>query len=101
MHVAPPTLSPRAFKPGRLVKKTLKRVVPLVLAVVFVPWGLAAYVAFGLLDVCRNSRRNLVTLDRYFAGNGVFTANARELVSVREHDDPVHRLHRPAGLDEL
>ncbi len=73
MQVAPATLSPRAFKPGRLVKKTLKRVVPLVLAVVFIPWGLAAYVAFGLLDVCRNSRRNLVTLDRYFAGNGVFT----------------------------
>ena len=73
MQVAPPALRPRSINVGRLVKKTLKRVVPLTLAVIFVPWALAVYVAFGLLDFSRNGRRTLTTLDRYFAGNGVFT----------------------------
>ena len=73
MQVAPPALRPRSINVGRLVKKTLKRVVPLTLALVFIPWGLAVYVALGLLDFSRNSRRTLTTLDRYFAGNGVFT----------------------------
>ena len=73
MQVAPPALRPRSINVGRLVKKALKRVVPLTLALVFIPWGLAVYVALGLLDFSRNSRRTLTTLDRYFAGNGVFT----------------------------
>ena len=73
MQVAPPALRPRSINVGRLVKKTLKRVVPLTLALVFIPWGLAVYVALGLLDFSRNSRRTLTTLDCYFAGNGVFT----------------------------
>lgn len=39
----------------------------------FIPWVLGGYVLLGMMDVLRNSRRNLSTLDRYFAGNGVFT----------------------------
>lgn len=57
----------------RLAKKTTKRVVPLALAAYFIPWMLAFYVVCGLLDVMRNSRRTLSTIDRYFAGNGLFT----------------------------
>ena len=57
----------------RTLKKTLKRVVPLTLALYFIPWVLATYVALGLIDVSRNSQRTIRTLDRYFAGNGVFT----------------------------
>ena len=57
----------------RTLKKTLKRIVPLALALYFIPWLLLFYFALGLIDVCRNSQRTLRTLDRYFAGNGVFT----------------------------
>ncbi len=57
----------------RFCKKAGKRVIPLVLGIVFVPYVLAFYVAVGLLDVLRNQHRTLSTLDRYFAGNGFFT----------------------------
>lgn len=68
-----PAVRPPKVRPGRIIKKTVKRVVPLALAVYFIPITLAVYVGFGLLDVLRNTRRNLSTLDRYFFGNGVFT----------------------------
>lgn len=58
---------------GRHVRRALKRVVVLAVAVYFVPWLLAFYVACGLCDFLRNSRRTLADFDRYFAGNGVFT----------------------------
>ncbi len=64
---------PARFDFGRFLKKAFKRVVPLAAAVYFIPWVLLGYVAVGFVDVMRNSRRNLTTLDRYFAGNGVFT----------------------------
>jgi beta-hydroxylase len=57
----------------RLTKKAVKRIVPLALAAYFFPKVLAFYVCCGLLDVLRNQKRNLNTLDRYFAGNGLFT----------------------------
>ncbi len=57
----------------RILKKSLKRVVPLALALYFIPWVLATYIVLGLIDVSRNSQRTIRTLDRYFAGNGVFT----------------------------
>ncbi|MFL5242133.1 MAG: aspartyl/asparaginyl beta-hydroxylase domain-containing protein [Gemmataceae bacterium] len=62
-----------AFRPFRFVKRATKRLVPLVLAVYFVPVFFAVYVGLGLLDFVRNKRRTLATLDRYFAGNGFFT----------------------------
>lgn len=63
----------------RIVVKVLKRVVPLALGIwlgVLFPvvgYVLLALVACGLLDVLRNTQRSVATLDRYFAGNGVFT----------------------------
>lgn len=61
------------MKPMRIAKKAFKRIVPLGLAIYFIPWVVAIYGAFGLIDVLRNTRRTLGTLDRYFFGNGVFT----------------------------
>lgn len=63
----------------RIVVKVLKRVVPLALGIWLgvtfpvVGYVLLAFVACGLLDVMRNTQRTLATVDRYFAGNGVFT----------------------------
>ncbi len=68
-----PALRSRRSQVWRIVKKTLKRVVPLALALYFIPWVLAGYVFLGLIDVLRNKPRSLRTLDRYYAGNGVFT----------------------------
>ncbi len=63
----------RPRRPLRLVKKSLKRIVALTLAILFLPKVLLFFVLCGLLDVARNTQRNLGTLDRYFAGNGCFT----------------------------
>ena len=57
----------------KFAKKTVKRVVPLALAVYFIPVFFAMYVGAGLVDFLRNKRRTLASLDRYFAGNGFFT----------------------------
>jgi aspartyl/asparaginyl beta-hydroxylase (cupin superfamily) len=54
-------------------KKVAKRIVPLALAVYFVPFYLAVYAGLGLLDFVRNEGRKLSSLDRYFFGNGIFT----------------------------
>ncbi len=67
------TKSDRNQQIVRILKKTLKRVVPLALALYFIPWVFATYFLLGLIDVSRNSQRTIRTLDRYFAGNGVFT----------------------------
>jgi beta-hydroxylase len=56
-----------------LAKRAAKRIVPLALAVYFIPVVFAVYVGLGLLDFVRNKRRTLQSLDRYFAGNGFFT----------------------------
>ncbi|MFO0864804.1 MAG: aspartyl/asparaginyl beta-hydroxylase domain-containing protein [Gemmataceae bacterium] len=73
---APITATPPKRKSSRFLKyakKTLKRVVPFAVFAYFIPWVLLFYVICGFLDVMRNSRRTLSTIDRYFAGNGVFT----------------------------
>ena len=70
---APPTVTARRSRPGRLVVKVLKRVVPLALLLWLAPLVLLVYVVFGLIDVSRNRPWKLSTVDRYFAGNGVFT----------------------------
>ena len=57
----------------RTFKKALKRTVPPILALYFIPWIFLTYVVMGFVDVLRNSPRTIKTLDRYFAGNGVFT----------------------------
>lgn len=73
MIAATPALKPRPTRVFKVLKKAVKRVVPLALAVYFIPWVLATYVCCGLLDVLRNRRRTWGVLDRYFAGNGVVT----------------------------
>jgi beta-hydroxylase len=57
----------------RFAKRAAKRVVPLALGILFFPKTLAVCVAIGLADVVRNQTRTLETIDRYFAGNGIFT----------------------------
>lgn len=57
----------------RTFKKALKRTVPPLLALYFIPWIFLTYVVMGFVDVLRNSPRTIWTMDRYFAGNGVFT----------------------------
>ena len=57
----------------RLAKKAAKRIIPVGLAAYFIPVSLLTYVSFGLLDVLRNQRRTISTIDRYFAGNGLCT----------------------------
>jgi aspartyl/asparaginyl beta-hydroxylase (cupin superfamily) len=57
----------------RLAIRFLKRVVPLVLAIVFVPRMLVFFLLCGLVDVLRNRNRTPSTIDRYFFGNGIFT----------------------------
>ncbi len=69
-------MSPVGFARSPLLKfskRAAKRIIPLALAVYFIPGLLAIYVGLGLLDFLRNKRRTLGTLDRYFAGNGIFT----------------------------
>jgi hypothetical protein len=64
------------FSPSLLLRtsrRVAKRIVPLALAVYFVPFYFAVYVGFGLVDFARNKGRKLSSLDRYFAGNGIFT----------------------------
>jgi aspartyl/asparaginyl beta-hydroxylase (cupin superfamily) len=68
-----PNLRSRRSQTLRIVKKTLKRVVAFALAIYFIPRVLLGYVVLGLIDVLRNKPRSLRTIDRYFAGNGVFT----------------------------
>jgi len=57
----------------RTLKKAFKRTVPPLLALYFIPWVFLTYVVMGFVDVLRNSPRTVRTIDRYFAGNGVFT----------------------------
>ena len=54
-------------------KKPLKRIALLALAIYFIPYIFAVFVALGLWDVSRNRDKSLATLDRYFFGNGLFT----------------------------
>ena len=70
---AAPQVAPRKLSGLRPVKKLLKRVVPLALALYFIPVAFAVAVGVGLLDVLRNRPWRFSTIDRYFAGNGVFT----------------------------
>ncbi|MCY2982202.1 MAG: aspartyl/asparaginyl beta-hydroxylase domain-containing protein [Planctomycetota bacterium] len=57
----------------RSFTKVLKRTVPPLLALYFIPWIFLTYLAMGFADVLRNRPRTIRTMDRYFAGNGVFT----------------------------
>jgi beta-hydroxylase len=66
-------LKPHPFNPLVFARKAIKRMVLLGLACWFIPIPFAVYFCVGLLDVLRNRRCTLETVDRYFAGNGFFT----------------------------
>jgi beta-hydroxylase len=69
-------LTSTAIRPSRSFKvavKSLRKLVLAGLAIFFIPIPFAFYVGCGVLDVLRNKRRTYSTIDRYFAGNGVFT----------------------------
>jgi aspartyl/asparaginyl beta-hydroxylase (cupin superfamily) len=67
-------VAPRRRRPVRkFLTRAAKRLVPLSLAVYFLPHTLLFYLTCGLIDVLRNQHRTPETLDRYFAGNGVLT----------------------------
>ncbi len=57
----------------RPLKKSLKRIALFALALYFIPWIFATYVALGLIDVLRHKKKTLRLFECYFAGNGVFT----------------------------
>ena len=65
----------------RYAKKAIKHlavltifiVVPIAFGFYWVPIAFAGYVVLGFIDVLRNSRRTIGTIDRYFFGNGFFT----------------------------
>jgi beta-hydroxylase len=71
MNASPAPFFPRQLR--RTSKKAAKRLIPLAIAVYFVPFQFTAFVGLGLLDFARNKRRTLGSLDRYFAGNGLWT----------------------------
>jgi aspartyl/asparaginyl beta-hydroxylase (cupin superfamily) len=61
---------------SRIFKRTFKatrKIAVLGLAMYFIPEITAFFLSCGALDVLRNKRRTFSTLDRYFAGNGLFT----------------------------
>jgi beta-hydroxylase len=60
----------RAF---RFAKRAAKRVIPAAAALYFYPTVFVVYLGLGLVDFARNTRRTLTSLDRYLAGNGIFT----------------------------
>src|SRR5262245_54175214 len=72
LQIQPNLRSPRS-QVFRIVRKTLKRVVALAVAIYLIPRLLLGYVVLGLIDVLRNTPRSWRTVERYFAGNGVFT----------------------------
>jgi beta-hydroxylase len=73
MLVGTPAIPTRRFHALRHAKRAVKRLLPLSLAIYFIPKTFAFFLCCGLVDVLRNQRRTLATLDRYFAGNGFFT----------------------------
>lgn len=78
---ASPATKPAKSRTARTIKRLSKRfaivsvlvVVPILLEFYILPIIVGIYFVFGLIDVMRNSRRTVSTIDRYFFGNGFFT----------------------------
>ncbi len=71
LYESPKRVSP--IRPAKLLKKAVKRLVPLSLAIFFIPIPLAVYIVCGMADVARNKPFRWSTVNRYFAGNGLCT----------------------------
>jgi aspartyl/asparaginyl beta-hydroxylase (cupin superfamily) len=64
---------PKASPLVKFTKKTIKRTVPPLVALYFIPKLFVAFVACGLADVLRNRPIESSRFLRYFGGKGVFT----------------------------
>jgi aspartyl/asparaginyl beta-hydroxylase (cupin superfamily) len=64
---------PKSSPLVKFTKKTIKRTVPPLVALYFIPKLFLAFVACGLADVLRNRPISGPLFVRYFAGKGVFT----------------------------
>lgn len=81
LSIAPLAVPARKSRTLRYAKKAIKRilvptifvVIPLAFGIYWLPIAFGIYFLFGLVDVLRNSRRTIGTIDRYFFGNGFFT----------------------------
>jgi Aspartyl/Asparaginyl beta-hydroxylase len=73
MSTVAPVAPPRKYPYWKTASKTIRKLVVLGLAGYFVPELLAFFLCCGFVDVARNKRRTFSTIDRYFAGNGIFT----------------------------
>lgn len=63
-----------AFRFGRKrQKQLLVAIVFLAVTLALIPFVTLAYIAFGLLDVLRNDKRDYYLFQRYFSGNGFTT----------------------------
>jgi len=56
------------------LKKTALTVIGVAAALLLIPYFALTYIALGLIDLWRNERKNFELFDRYFFGNGFFTA---------------------------
>ena len=59
---------------GKRLKKNLLAALGVAAALLIMPVFALTYIALGLIDVLRNERKNFELFDRYFFGNGFFTA---------------------------
>jgi Aspartyl/Asparaginyl beta-hydroxylase len=73
MSIVVTVTPPRKMRIWKTASKFLRKLVVLGLAGYFFPELLAFFLCCGFLDVARNKRRTLSTIDRYFSGNGIFT----------------------------
>jgi beta-hydroxylase len=67
------TAAPQKSRIFKITTKTIRKLLLLGAAGYFIPEVLAFFLCCGFVDVLRNKRRTASTLDRYFAGNGIFT----------------------------
>ncbi|HEY4233354.1 MAG TPA: aspartyl/asparaginyl beta-hydroxylase domain-containing protein [Lacipirellulaceae bacterium] len=64
---------PKSSPLVKFTKKTIKRTIPPLVALYFIPKLFLAFIACGLADVLRNRPFELSRFTRYFAGKGVLT----------------------------
>jgi aspartyl/asparaginyl beta-hydroxylase (cupin superfamily) len=73
MSAGVPTATPPKSRIFKIALKSIRKLGILAVAAYFIPEVLLFYLCCGALDVMRNTRRTFSTIDRYFAGNGIFT----------------------------
>ena len=56
------------------LKKNILAALGVAAALILMPYFALTYIVLGLIDVMRNERKTVELFDRYFFGNGFFTA---------------------------